>query len=141
MPLIIFAAMVFRRNAIAFRAIEIGFGNVRSFDTKSAPRISRKSFDLELPNFMGTSIRKFDTTIPDMTSLSASIGSKTYKHVTFGSCSGRDCSITVQPILKRFTVFETDSRASFPLVQAIKHFFAPRPRKWKLQMLAASKFN
>ena len=29
---------------------------VRSFDTKSAPRISRKTLELESPNFIGASI-------------------------------------------------------------------------------------
>ena len=40
----------------AFRVIEIGFANVRSFDMKTFPRISRKPFDLESPNLIGTSI-------------------------------------------------------------------------------------
>ena len=45
---------------------------VRSFDTKSAPRMSRKPFDLESHNFMGTSISTFSIAILDMTSLSTS---------------------------------------------------------------------
>ena len=45
---------------------------VRSFDTKSASRISRKPFDLESPYFMGTSTLTLSTAIPDMTSLSTS---------------------------------------------------------------------
>ena len=56
---------VFRRNACT-----IGIGLVRSFDTKSAPRISRKPVDLESPNFTGTSIPTLSTATPDMTSLS-----------------------------------------------------------------------
>ena len=39
---------VFRRNALLKR-------HVRSFDTKTAPRISREPFDLESPNFTTTS--------------------------------------------------------------------------------------
>ena len=35
------------------------------------------------------------------------IGSKSYKRINFLSCSDRDFSMIVQPILKRFTVFET----------------------------------
>ena len=42
--------------------------------------------------------------------------SKSYKRVNFGSCSGRYLLMRVQPILYKFTVLETDSRASFPLV-------------------------
>ena len=49
------------------------------------------------------------------------VGSKSHKPVHFGSCSGGDFSITVQLILKQFTVLETDSRASFSLVQPIRH--------------------
>ena len=45
---------------------------VRSFDTKSALRISRKLFDLVSPNFTQTSTLTFSTASPDMTSLSAS---------------------------------------------------------------------
>ena len=36
-----------------------------------------------------------------------SVGSKSHKRVKFRSCSGGDLSITVQPILKKFTVLET----------------------------------
>ena len=35
------------------------------------------------------------------------VGRKSYKRVHFWSCSGRDFSMMVQPILKMFTVFET----------------------------------
>ena len=56
----------------ALRAIGIAFAKVRSFDAKSAPRISRKTFDLELPNFIWTSIPTLSTALPDMTSLSTS---------------------------------------------------------------------
>ena len=45
---------------------------VRSFDTKSAPRISRKHSNLESTNFIGTSIPKFYVAVPDMASLSTS---------------------------------------------------------------------
>ena len=44
-----------------------------AFDAKSAPRISRKPFDLESPNFTGTSIPALSTTAPDMTSVSTSV--------------------------------------------------------------------
>ena len=62
------------RNACeAFRAIGIGFLMfVRSFDTKSAPRISRKPFNPETPHFKGTSIPTLSTATLDRTSLSAS---------------------------------------------------------------------
>ena len=42
------------------------------FNTKSAPRISRKPFDLDTPHFIGTFILTLSTAIPDMTSLSTS---------------------------------------------------------------------
>ena len=54
------------------RVIGIGFGNVRSFDTKSTPWISRKPFDLESPNFMGASIPTLSAVTPGITSLSTS---------------------------------------------------------------------
>ena len=46
--------------------------HVRSFDTKSAPRMSRKPCDLELPNFTWTSIPPFSTVTPVMASLTTS---------------------------------------------------------------------
>ena len=62
---------------------------VRLFDTKSAPRISRKPFDLESPNFMGTSTPILSTARPDMTSLFISgrqqIAQTCKFLVTFGS--------------------------------------------------------
>ena len=75
--------------------------NVRSLVTKSAPRISRKQFDAESPNFMGTSIPILSTATPDMTSLSISGRQQIAKRVNFGSFLGRDFSITAQPILKK----------------------------------------
>ena len=53
MSIFCWISLIIRRNAIAFRAIGIGFGNVHYFDTKSAPRISRKPFDLESQNLWG----------------------------------------------------------------------------------------
>ena len=50
---------------------------VRSFETKAAARISRKPFELELPNFMGPPILTLSADLPDMTSLSTS-GRKLY---------------------------------------------------------------
>ena len=56
-----------------FRTIGIGqflfVRSIRSFDTKWAPRISRKPFDLESPNFMGASTPTLSIAVPDMTSL------------------------------------------------------------------------
>ena len=48
----------------------IGFGHVRSFDSKSAHRISQEPLDLESPNFTKTFIPTYPTATPDMTSLS-----------------------------------------------------------------------
>ena len=51
-----------RNSTWSVCAIGMGFGNVlHSFDTKSAPRISRKSFDLESSNFIGTCIPTLST--------------------------------------------------------------------------------
>ena len=56
----------FRRNAI-------GLSHVRLFvRQKSAPRISREPFDLELSNVIRTSIPTYSTATPDMTSLTTS---------------------------------------------------------------------
>ena len=59
---------------------------VRSFDTKTAPRISRKPFDLESPNFTKTSTLILSTVTLDMTSLFTSSrklqgkNSRKYRH-------------------------------------------------------------
>ena len=52
---------------------------VRSFDTKSAPRISRKRFDLESVNFKKTSTQTLAATTPDMTSSSTSRNVGSYR--------------------------------------------------------------
>ena len=60
----------------SIRAIGISSANVRSFvrsfGTKSAPRISRKLFELDSPNFIGTSTLSLSTALPDITSLPTS---------------------------------------------------------------------
>ena len=58
------------------------------------------------------------------------IGSKSYKRVHFGSCSGRDFSLTVQPILKRFTVLESVIQALYFFLCKLLDIFATWPRKW-----------
>ena len=66
---------IFRQYALrnACRAIGTGFVMfVHLFDTKSAPWVSRKPFDLESPNFTRTSVPTLSTASPDMTSLSFS---------------------------------------------------------------------
>ena len=65
------ALAVFRRNAFAFRAIGIDFV-LRSFDTKSAHRISRKPFDIESPNVTQIFMPTLSIATPHMTSLSTS---------------------------------------------------------------------
>ena len=65
------------------------------------------------------------------------IGSKSHKCVHFGSCLGRDFW-TIRQILRKFTVLETDSRASFSLLQPIRHFCSLTPRmglKWDYRRL------
>ena len=95
----------FRRNAIAFRAIGIGFGNVPSFVRHeiSSSNISK------ITKFYGdihTDI-VYNHTGYDIITYFRSAANRAY--VYFGSYSGRDFSVTVRPkpILKRFKVLET----------------------------------
>ena len=98
---------------------------VRLLETKSAPRISGKLFDLESPNCMGTSIPALSTSKPDMMLLSISDRSKSHKHETLGSYSGDDFSIVVQPILKGFTDLETVIQGLHFLLYNLLDIFAP----------------
>ena len=59
-----------------------------------------------------------------------SVGSESYKRVNFGSRSGRDFSITVQPILKRFTILEIVIQGLHFSLCNLLDVFAPWPRKW-----------
>ena len=58
------------------------------------------------------------------------VDSKSYNRVNFKSFSGREFSIMVQPILKRFTVLESIIQGlHFLLVQLVRHFCS-LTRKW-----------
>ena len=57
------------------------------------------------------------------------IGSKSHKPVKCGSCSRRDFSITVQPILKRFSVLKLIQAHPFFFCNLLD-IFAPWLRKW-----------
>ena len=119
--------MIFRRNAMAFRPIGIGFGNVRSFvrHETSSSNIS-KPFDLVSPNFMGTSIPAFATATPNMTSFSTSGRQQIVQTCTFWVIIRvPNFSILVQPILKRFTVLETVIQGLHFFLCNILDIFAP----------------
>ena len=72
-------------------------------------------FNIESPNF---------TRWPSLQS---------HKRVHLGSCSGRDLSMPVQPILKKFTVFETVIQGFNFLFCKLLDIFAPWPPKWRLK--------
>ena len=101
-------------GSTAFRAILMGFGNVRSFvrHENSSSNISKTVFNLESQNFMGTSILTLSRAIPDMTSLSTPSRRQIAQTCELWAifASGRDFSVMVQPILKRLTVLETAKR-------------------------------
>ena len=64
---------IFRRNAwMAFTPYAMGLGQIRSFETKWAPQISRESFGTESPNFTRPSIPNYSTAVPDVTPLATS---------------------------------------------------------------------
>ena len=141
--------IIFRRNAVAFRAIGMGFGNVRSFDrsfdTKSAPRISRKPFHLESPNFMATATPTLSTATPDLTSLSTSSRQQIVQTCKFWAIFGSRFSITLQRILKKVNSFgNCDSKGSVSLVQHIRHVCSLSPKmglKWAYRRLRVTQMG
>ena len=117
--------------------------------------ISRKLLEL--------ATSKFTKKLPSSTGGGQLLGKfYTFVRVNCGSCSGRDFSITFQPILKWFTGLETAIQVLHFLLCNLIDIFAPWPRKWgssgpsvvyalrqnssfwfyrKLQKVAASKFS
>ena len=63
-----------------------------------------------------------------------SVGSKSHKHVYFRSCFGGDFSITVQMILKKFTVLEIVIQGLHFLLYNLLDSFAPWPQKMGAQV-------
>ena len=59
-----------------------------------------------------------------------SVGSKSHKRVNFLSYPGRNFSVMVQPIRKRFTVLETVIQGLHFLLCNLLDVFAPWARKW-----------
>ena len=107
---------------------------VHSFDTKSAPQISRKPFDLASPNSMGTSIPALSTATPDMPSLSTSgrqqIARTCKLWVIFGSRFLDNGSTDSEKV---YSFGNCRSRASVPFLQPIIHFCSLAPKmglKW-----------
>ena len=124
---------VFGRNAVAKRFAHMRQCSfVRSFDTKPAPRISLKPFDLDSPNFGETSTPTLFTAAPDMTSISISgrqqIAQTCKFWVTFGSQFLDNGSTDSDK--KRFTVLETVIQALHFLSCNLVDIFARWPRKW-----------
>ena len=119
----------------AFRAIGIGFANIRSFvrHQNSSSNIS-KAFDLESPNCMGTSVPTLSTATPDMTSLAISGREKIAHMCKFVVICGSRFLDNGSTDSKTFYIFGNgDSMGSFPLLQCIRYFCSLTPKiglKW-----------
>ena len=70
----------------------------------------------------------------DVTHQLLPVGHKSHKRVHFASSSGRDFSVMVHPMLKKFTVLETVVQGLHFLLCNLLDIFAPLPRKMGAQL-------